>query len=287
MSHPEALRRAWYGEHTPFDESGRSTHYQKFPQLRSTTLDDPHVLGFVNKLKGQIGENNFQRAVGSAAQLATDGSQEGWDIAVAQPDGTHEYVQVKLYASPSAVVQKMREVHAKLENGLIKGCNGEPVDRIDFAVPADIAERVHTIAAKYPELEGMDLHTIPINASAAAEFVQEGLANVGPEQLSHLFDELLHGAVIGASLHAVANGFLLYKGSKEFSNAFADFAASTSLTVAGIGIGLIAESMLDAAICSNAVTIGGRMFLSRFARARWGFADFLEESIRRCRANAH
>ena len=243
------------------------------------SFDDRHVVGFANKLKGQIGENTFVKTVGSAAKLATSGSQEGWDVSIAETDGTHRYVQVKLYASHSAVVSKMREVHDKVANGLIEGCDGQAVTRIDFAVPEEIADRVRGLALKYPELEGIHLYEIPKNAAEAAGIVEEGLAYVGPEQLSHLFDELLHGVVVGASLHALANGFLWYKGSKDFATAFADIAANTSLTTIGFGLGLAAEVMFDATMSASVLGIGGRIFLSRYARARWGFADFLEQSI--------
>lgn len=245
------------------------------------SFDDPRVLGFVSKLKGQIGENTFQRHVGAAAHLAQSGSQEGWDVAVARPDGTHEYVQVKLYASPSNVVSRMREVQEKVANGLIEGCDGEVVERIDFAVPADIADRVRSLAARYPELDTVGLQTIPISASDAGDFVKEGLSNVGPEQLSHFFDELLGGVVAGASMHALVNGFLWYKGSKDFTDAFADAAASSTLSAAGIGIGLLAETMLNSCGPAAVLALGSRAFISRFARSRWNFADFLEKSITR------
>lgn len=243
------------------------------------SFDDPRVQGFVSKLKGQIGENTFQRHAGAAAHLAQSGSQEGWDIAVTQPDGMHDYVQVKLYASPSGVVSKMREVQQKVANGLIEGCDGETVERIDFAVPENIAEHVRRLADRYPELAGIEVRSIPISTDAAADFVKEGLSNVGPEQLSHFFDELLFGAVAAGSMHTLVNGFLWYKGAKEFSDAFADAAATTTLSAAGIGVGLLAESLLNAAALASVVGIGSRLFLSRFARSRWSFADFLEQSI--------
>ena len=243
------------------------------------SFDDPRVQGFVSKLKGQIGENAFQRHAGAAAHLAQSGSQEGWDIAINHPDGSHEYVQVKLYASPSAVVGKMREVQEKLANGLIEGWDGETVERIDFAVPENIADHVRQLSERYPELSGMEIRTIPISTDTAADFVKEGLGNVGPEQLGHFFDELLFGAVAAGSMHALVNGFLWYKGAKDFSDAFADAAANTSLSAAGIGIGLLAESLLNAVAFASVVGIGGRLLLSRFARSRWSFADFLEQSI--------
>ena len=47
-------------------------------------LNDRHVAGFVNKIKGQIGENVFKNQVGDAAEFARSGSQEAWDVSVRQ-----------------------------------------------------------------------------------------------------------------------------------------------------------------------------------------------------------
>lgn len=97
-------------------------------------FDDDHVRGFISKLQGQVGENIFQRHVGSAAELAESGSQEAWDVVVKHADGVNEYVQVKLYGDPQKVVHHMIEVQEKVANGLIEGCNHETVQQIDFAV---------------------------------------------------------------------------------------------------------------------------------------------------------
>jgi len=75
------------------------------------------------------------------------------------------------------------------------------------------------------------------------------------------------------------NGFLWYKGSKEFSTAFAGAAASTAISTTGIGMGLVVESLCHAAMLSGAVGIGSRLLLGRMARSRWNFAEFLEKSM--------
>src|SRR5579863_688298 len=189
-------------------------------------FDDDHIRGFISKLKGQIGENIFQQHVGSAAQLAESGSQEAWDVAVEYPDGAHEYVQVKLYSDAQKVVGHMVKVQEKVASGLIEGCNHETVQQINFAVPADIADKVRELKANYSQLHSMRVLPIPIDAQAAADVVKEGLGNVGPDQLAHFFHELLGGAVTAGSLHGIVNGFLWYKGAKEFSAAVADAAGS-------------------------------------------------------------
>ena len=120
---------------------------------------------------------------------------------------------------------------------------------------------------------------IPIDAHGAAGIVSEGLSNVGPDQLNHFFNELLGGALAAGSLHAVVNGFLWYKGSKEFSAAIASTAASTAISTTGIGLALAVESVYHAVVLSSAVGIGSRLLLGRMARSRWNFAEFLEKSM--------
>jgi len=242
-------------------------------------FDDDHVRGFISKLKGQIGENIFQRHVGSAAQLAESGSQEAWDVAVKHADGAHEYVQVKLYGDAQKVVQHMVKVQEKVVNGLIEGCDHETVQQIDFAVPADIADKVRELKDKYSQLQSMRVLPIPIDAQAAADIVKEGLGNVGPDQLAHFFHELFAGTMAAGSLHGIVNGFLWYKGAKEISAAIADAAGSSAVSTAGIGMGLVAETLWHSAMFSGAVGISGRLFLGRLARSRWSFAKFVLSSI--------
>jgi len=242
-------------------------------------FDDPRVVGFVNKMKGQIGENVFQRHVGAAAKLAVSGSQEGWDVAVQQADGSHEYVQVKLYQSASDVVRHMKQVQQKILEGKLTGISDERVGQVFFAVPDDIHDDVLRLAERHPGLADMVYDkTIPISSSDAAQVVNDGLMNVGPNQLVHFFGQLLTGAVIAGSLHGAVNGFLWYKGSKDFAAAVADAAADTAVSTLGIGMGLLAEKAFDTALMAGGVGMVARTLLKRAARSRWKFADFLVES---------
>lgn len=244
------------------------------------SFDDRHVVGFISKLKGQIGENLFQQHVGSAAKLARSGIQEGWDVAVQRADGLREYVQVKLYDQPYGVVRHMLKVQEKVINGELRGVDREVVGRVFFAVPADIREDVQRLAEKHDGLADMIYDkSIPIGSRDAADLVTEGMSNVGPDQLSHFFDELLRGAIAAGSLHAIVNGFLWYKGSKEFSAAFADTVANTAISTTGIGLGLLAETLCHTTLLSGAIGISSRLFIGRMARSRWNFAEFLAESI--------
>jgi hypothetical protein len=244
-------------------------------------FDDPRVLGYVNKIKGQIGENLFKQHVGKAAELATSGSQEGWDVAVRHADGTYDYVQVKLYKSPAAVVRHMRKVHEKVLAGALEGVDHEQVERVYFAVPEDIHAEVARLAERIDGLSEMLYEkAIPICSQDAASLVTEGLGNVGPDELAHFFDELLGGCVVAASLNSAVTGFLWYKGCKDFSTAVADVAADSAVSTVGIGIGLLAESAFDTALMAGGIGIAARIILKRAARSRWDFADFLKDSVR-------
>jgi len=243
-------------------------------------FNDPRVVGFVNKVKGQIGENLFQRQVGNAAALATSASQEGWDVAIRQADGTHEYVQVKLYQSASGVVRHMKEVQQKVLDGSLEGIDREKVSMVYFAVPEDIHDDVRRLAEQHAGLKEMVYDkSIPISPSDAAKVVNEGLSTVGPDQLTHFFGELLRGAVIAGSLHSLVHGFLWYKGSKEFEIAVVDAVADTAISTLGIATALVAEAAFDAAVVAGGIGSLTRLFLKRAARSRWDFADFLNESL--------
>jgi len=247
-------------------------------------FNDPRVLGYVNKIKGQIGENIFKEHIGKAAELASSGSQEGWDIAVRQADGSYDYVQVKLYQSPAAVVRHMRNVHDKVLAGALEGVDHQQVEHVYFAVPEDIREEVARLAGRFEGLSRMLYEkSIPISSRDAADLVTEGLGNVGPDQLAHFFDELLGGCVVAASLNSAVTGFLWYKGCKDFSTAVADVATDSALSTIGIGVGLLAESACDTALMAGGIGLAARLFLKRAARSRGDFADFLKESVQSTR----
>ena len=216
------------------------------------SFNDNHILGFISKLKGQIGENLFQQHIGHAAMLAESGSQEAWDIAVKQSDGLHHYVQVKLYSNPHNVIRHMLKVHERVLQGDLAGVNHETVHHVYFAVPEGIKAEVHRLAATHEGLSEMLYDkTIPISADHAGRLVAEGMSNVGPDELSHFFHELLGGAIVAGTLHSVVNGFLWYKGSKEFSAAFASATASTAISTSGIGLALIAETLCHTVMVSG------------------------------------
>ena len=252
----------------------------------SIAFDEKSVFGFINKLKGQIGENMFVEHVGPAAQLAQSGSQAGWDVAVRQSDGAFQYVQVKLYGDASGVVRHMRSVQERLAEGLISGVDGQTIDHIHFAVPANIHADVQRLVSGDPQLAGMLYGTpVPIDSERAANLVQNSMVNVSQSQLSQFFHQLLGGAAVAGSLHAAINTFLWYKGSKEFSVAVADTVTDTAVSTVGIAACLVAEQLCRTVVVAGAVGIGVRMWLGQMTRSRWAFGDFLEQSLNETQAH--
>jgi len=267
---------------------GKADTYNEVREIlhEKLALGDQSVLGLVNKIKGQIGENIFAEAAGPSARLAKSGSQEGFDVVLGDGPGT-QYVQVKMYSEPGPVLHHMRDVQTKVDMGQIT--DGERiVSQIDFAVPSDIVEEVTNAASNDPTLQNMKIIPIDVTADQAANIVQEGVNNVGPEALEHLFGELLGDIAMAGSLHAVVNGFLLYKGAKEFEEAMADTAFATAISGAGFTAAMVTEFILEASRLGGPacilVGVGTRAFLSRVARSRWRFADFLECSIQHLEA---
>lgn len=252
----------------------------------SLSFDESSVIGFINKLKGQIGENVFVEHVGSAAQLAQSGSQAGWDVAVRQSDGAFQYVQVKLYGDATGVVRHMKSVQQRLMDGVITGVDEQSIDHIYFAVPESIHADVQRLVGGDPRLASMLYETpVPIDSQQAAKLVQAGITNVSQSQLSQFFQQLLGGAAVAGSLHAAVNAFLWYKGSKEFADAVADTVADTAISTVGIAVGLAAECLCRTVVISSVVGIGARMLLGHVTRSRWDFGEFLEHSITETRSH--
>ena len=249
-------------------------------------LGEESVRGLVNNIKGKIGENIFAKEVGPGARLAASGSQEGWDVAIDHTHGT-QYVQVKMYKDADGVLRDMRDVQQKVDMGVIT--DGEKaVNHIDFAVPSDVFEEVAKSGFNDPTLRNIKVISIDMTAGEAAQIVKEGVDNVGPHALEHFFGELLGDIAMAGSLHAAVNGFLLYKGAKEFEEAMADTAFATAISATGFTAAMVTESILEVSRLGGPacilVGVGTRAFLSHFARARWRFADFLECSNQRLEA---
>ena len=222
-----------------------------YPEVRNILLDklqdgDRAVFGLINKIKGQIGENQFlqeSQAAGLNARLAELGNQEAWDVAIDHIDGTTQYVQVKMYSDAGGVVRDMQDVSQKLAGGEDILDGDRVVETIAFAVPANIVEEVRARAAEL----GLDTNVIPIEMTAAeaADVVRTGFDNVGPEALSNLFGELFGAGIAVAALHGLVNAFLVYKGAKAADRFLADTVEQTAVSTGAIAAGLSLELVLN------------------------------------------
>ena len=251
--------------------------------IEKMEIGDRSVLGLVNKIKGQLGENAFiQEAhdLGISAKLAESGNQEAWDVAIDR-GGETQFVQVKLYSDPDNVIQHIEKVNEKIaERSLMY--EGAPIEHIDFAVPEDIFEEVQ---AKVIE-RGLETDILSFKMSAAegAEIVMDGFENISEEGLEELFEQLL-GSVLPSTfvLHGLVNAFLVYKGAKEADEFLADTALQASISTMASGTGLALDALLHKlswiggvpiAILVTTTSMASRAIIKRFVN-RNSYVDWL------------
>lgn len=205
------------------------------------------VVGLMNKIQGQLGEDAFVRAVGHAAALAPSGSQEGWDIVV-RHEGL-QYVQVKVYKNANRAVQALNELQQKVDAGQLHD-GAHVIHSVDFAVNADIYDDV---SRKASEL-GFRAHILNLGVTRddLRDHLNQAVDHVSGAPFHHFFHELLGGVESSAALHAAANAFLVYKGAKEAAVAVEDAAYSTLVSAGG----LLAAHATDA-LAVHAVMFAG------------------------------
>lgn len=193
--------------------------------------DSPEaVMGLMNKIQGQLGEDAFVKAVGHAAHLAPSGSQEGWDIVVHHHDFS-QYVQVKVYSDPYEAIEALKDLDEKVDAGQIHD-GADVVHSVDFAVNSDIYENV---SHKASEL-GLQSHVLNLGATRdeLRSQLDQAVDHVSGAPLHHFFSELLVNVETVAALHAAANAFLVYKGAKEMAAAIEDTTYSTLVSTGGL-----------------------------------------------------
>jgi hypothetical protein len=249
--------------------------------LDKVDIGDTAVVGLINKIQGQLGEDLFVRATGSSAHLAESGSQADWDVRVGY-DEPFKYVQVKVYENANAV--PLESLKDKLEaDGVFD--HDEVVNQLDIAVPWDIYDAVRERAVEigYPG-EILDLH---LTRDEIRNQLLDSVQNV-QNGLGHFFTELVGDIAVPAGIHMAVNAFLLYKGAKDRHSAVEDTLYSSAISAGGIiaaetfdqvlGHALLALDLEDAAaiIASPAggflllgVGIATRAILRRFADRRF------------------
>lgn len=217
---------------------------------------DENVAGWVNKYKGQLGENLFVEQLGAGARLASSGSQAGYDVVRESAQGL-EYIQVKLYRDPAQVLDKMVEIQERLESGaIISAETGDVVGAISWAVPHDIVDEVRRLVAETPELGKTVVHSVGITADEAAAVVLQGVDAVGAEGFEATGDFLGElgggvGSVVG--VQAAIVGFLWWKGERDAEEARAQIANSAVTSSAAFGVALAAEEIADSLLLGGPV----------------------------------
>lgn len=211
--------------------------------LQKLKAGDASVLGLVNKMKGQVGENRLVRdlAASASARLASVGNQEGWDVAVDHVWGT-QHIQVKMYSNADEVLRHMKAIDAKLSGGRVILDGEKIVKRIDFAVPENIASEV----ARKAEALGLDIDVIRMKTTAqnAADVVWKGVNNVGTGAFRNLVRGIIGVAAKAAAVHALTSAFLVLRGVRGKQDLLGDVAQNTSVTVAGAAAGASMEFLL-------------------------------------------
>jgi hypothetical protein len=257
--------------------------------LNKLESGDKSVLGLINKIKGQVGENFFKKEldqVGSA-RLATLGNQEGWDIAVDTEAGT-QYIQVKMYSDSNGVIRHMKAVNEKLSNSELTILDGDSeVSKIDFAVPENIYDEV----TRKAEEAGLEFNILPIKMSAvdAAAVVSDGFDNVGLSStaLENFFGEILGVAGNSVILHGATSAFLAYKGSKLWDDAVYDTAENVSITLASAMVAGTVDLFLKKALVTSGPTgvlvfgtaICSRAILKRISQ-RTDYVHFIMDEVK-------
>lgn len=187
------------------------------------------VMGLMNKIQGQLGEDAFVRAVGPSANLARSGSQEGWDIVVRHHDYT-QYVQVKVYQNANQALEALKELQAKIDAGAIHD-GRHAVNSIDFAVNSDIYDEV---SQKADEL-GLSTKVLNLDVThdELRDQLNQAVGHVAGAPFRHFFSEVLTSVGTAAAINAAANAFLVYKGAKESAVAVEDVTYSTLISAGG------------------------------------------------------
>jgi hypothetical protein len=217
--------------------------YEKSPQS---------VEGLISKIQGQYGENVFIEKIGSGAELAKDGSQEGWDVKIPRDYG-NEYIQVKVYNDPNAVIEHIQRVNEKVSNGGI-----EDVKQINFAVNSDIFEEVNE---KVNEL-GLEntVYNIGKSRDEIRGTLESGFESINESTLfDEFFSEVLASSFTATAIHAASNAFLVWKYNKEKSQAIEDTVYSSLISGGGVTSAVVTRAIITEAAALTELELLGTL----------------------------
>jgi hypothetical protein len=246
--------------------------------------------GLLNKIQGQIGENQFARQFGKLAELAPSGRQEGWDVVVHHSTGD-QFVQVKVYHDAHAVVALMKENAAKVAAGQIH-FGTTTVHHVDFAVNDDIYQHVKQLSA------AQHIHTHVLNIQSTHDHIQSLFEQAGhriaSSDMHNFFHDLFNGVVVGAGLVAAVNGFLLWKRAKDRDTALEDTIYGTAIIAGGLAAVLTSKAILISRLRLALGTLAGpagfigilgigmgaREVLKRFSNRRYLARNLMNDNDR-------
>lgn len=246
--------------------------------------DDDQVRGFISMVKGRIAENKFVEVTEGKVRLAQAANQKGWDASILRDDYI-QYIQVKAYSDPYDVIKKMKKVNKQVLQGELVGENGEVIDKVDFAIPHDLVEKVSILQENNEEIAHIELISLPITAKQAGDIVAEGLSNLGDGAIAHLFNELLSGLLLPTAIVASINAYHVINNQKKVHEGVVDSVGSMSLTGVGYTSALITEvvleNMLDTMLStvSFGVGVSTRIILKRAVKARLQSAISIQKQI--------
>lgn len=255
--------------------------------IEMTKRGDDSVVGFVNKITGQIGENRFMEESiknGIRARLAESGNQLGWDIVRQKGGGESEYIQVKFSNDPDYVIKSIEETQTRLDHGMVK--DGEQiVESVNFAVSENIYEDVRTeVLNRGYDLE---LYRVELPNEEARDLVETGFGFTlyTEEAVENLFSELFGSIATAGAIHLLTNGFLMYKGAKNVREFWNDTVDNTAISSGALTMGMVAEIFLTNVIRSGGlplyVAVAGTTYVTRQVLKRLvnrqSYVDWLRE----------
>lgn len=244
---------------------------------------DAAFSGFVNKIKGQLGEDHFALE-NSDYVLAVSKSQEGVDAVRGLGTDFVEAVQVKMYQNANDVIRHMHIVQEKVNAGLT--IEGSAIDKLSFAVPHNIVESVREKAALHADIAGIDIISIGTTSTAVADIVKEAGDHVAHPFL-HVASDSLSTIGFMLALDALTNTYLYAKGKRTFSDVTKDFALKAPIGALAIGASKTTATVLSLTGISQAPIVVPivsaliiRKILTSWYENRSSYFDRLKSDIR-------
>ena len=150
-----------------------------------------------------------------------------------------------MYRDSEAAITELKDLQEELAQGLIK--DGETVvKKIDFAVNQDIYEEVNQKARELGL--SVNIRNLGATRDEIIGFLKEARENVVDHPLENFFGELFGSFGSAASLHAAINGFMVWKGAKEKSQAMEDTFYNSVISSSGLAAAHVTEFFILAEI---------------------------------------